>query len=72
MSTRKVSTALLSLLGERVSASTVSEVAKRLDRAVKRHHERKLGDGYRFLFFDGVVLKQRGAAKVQKRIILSA
>ena len=31
MSTRKVSTALLSLLGERVSASTVSEVAKKLD-----------------------------------------
>jgi len=72
MSTRKVSTALFSLLGERVSASTVSEVAKRLDRAVKRHHERKLEDGYRFLFFDGVALKQRGAAKVQKRIILSA
>jgi putative transposase len=72
MSTRKVSTALLSLLGERVSASTVSEVSKKLDRAVKRHHERKLEDGYRFLFFDGVVLKQRGAAKVQKKIILSA
>jgi transposase-like protein len=71
MSTRKVSTALFSLLGERVSASTVSEVAKRLDHAVKLYHERKLEDGYRFLFFDGVVLKQRGAAKVQKKIILS-
>ena len=72
MSTRKVSTALLSLLGERVSASTVSEVAKGLDQAVKEYHERRLSDTYRFLFFDGVVLKQRGAAKVQKRIILSA
>jgi len=72
MSTRKVSTALLSLLGERVSASTVSEVAKKLDHAVRRYHERKLGDGYRFLFFDGVVLKQKGAAKVQKKIILCA
>ena len=71
MSTRKVSTALFSLLGERVSASTVSEVAKGLDQAVKRYHERELEDGYRFLFFDGVVLKQRGAAKVQKKIILS-
>jgi putative transposase len=71
ISTRKVSTALLSLLGERVSASTASEVAKGLDEAVKRYRERKLEDGYRFLFFDGVVLKQRGAAKVQKRIILS-
>ena len=70
MSTRKVSTALLSLLGERVSASTVSAVAKKLDKAVKRYHQRKLGDGYRFLFFDGVVLKQKGAAKVQKKVIL--
>ena len=35
-------------------------MAKRLDRAVKRHHERKLGDGYRFLFFDGVVLAEGG------------
>jgi len=72
MSTRKVSTALLSLLGERVSASTVSEVAKKLDHAVRRYHGRKLGDGYRFLFFDGVVLKQKGAAKVQKKVILCA
>ena len=72
MSTRKVSTALLSLLGERVSASTVSEVAKKLDHAVRRYHGRKLEDGCRFLFFDGVVLKQKGAAKVQKKIILCA
>ncbi len=72
MSTRKVSTALFSLLGERVSASTVSEVAKGLDGEVKRYHERKLRDGYRFLFFDGVVLKQKGAARVQKKIILCA
>jgi transposase-like protein len=72
MSTRKVSTALLSLLGERVSASTVSEVAKRLDHAVRRYHRRKLEDGYRFLFFDGVVLKQKGAGKVQKKVILCA
>ena len=72
MSTRKVSTALLSLLGEKVSASTVSEVAKRLDHAVRGYHRRKLGDGCRFLFFDGVVLKQKGAAKVQKKIVLCA
>jgi putative transposase len=72
MSTRKVSTALLSLLGETVSATTVSEVAKALDGEVRWYHERKLSDGYRFLFFDGVVLKQKGVAKVQKRIILCA
>jgi transposase-like protein len=72
MSTRKVSTALLSVLGEKVSASTVSEVAKRLDGAVRRYHRRKLEGGYRFLFFDGVVLKQKGAARVQKKVILCA
>lgn len=72
MSTRKVSTALFSLLGERISASVVSQVAESLDREVKRYHERKLRDEYRFLFFDGVVLKQKGAAKVQRRIILCA
>ena len=70
MSTRKVSTALFSLLGERVSATTVSEVAKRLGDAVRRYHGRKLEDEYRFLFFDGVVLKQKGVGKVQKKIIL--
>ena len=72
MSTRKVSAALFSLLGERVSASTVSEVAKGLDAEVKRYHKRELSDRYRFLFFDGVVLKQKGAAEVQRRIILCA
>jgi len=45
----------------------VSEVAKRLDHAVRRYHRRKLEDGYRFLFFDGGVLNQRGAAEVQKK-----
>jgi len=48
----------------------VSEVAKRLDHAVRGYHRRKLEDRYRFLFFDGVVLKQKGVAKVQKKIIL--
>src|SRR4030042_59527 len=69
MSTRKVSTALLSLLGERVSAATVSEVAKALDGEGRRYHERKIRGEYRFLFFDGVGLRQKGAAKVQKRLI---
>ena len=56
MSIRKVSTALVSLLRERVSATTMSEVTKALDGEVRRYHERKLSDGYRFLFLDGVVL----------------
>jgi transposase-like protein len=50
----------------------VSEVAKRLNEAVKGYHGRKPTDTYRFLSLDRVVLKQRGAAKVQKRMVLSA
>jgi transposase-like protein len=50
----------------------VSGVAKGLDGEVKRYHERALSDRYRFLFFDGVVLKQKGAVKVQRRVILCA
>ena len=72
MSTRKVSTALLSLLGERISAPVVSRVAEGLDQEIQRYHQRRLKDEYHFLFFDGVVLKQKGAAKVQKKIILCA
>jgi putative transposase len=72
MSTRKVSTALVSLLGERISAPVVSRVAQSLDEEVKRYHQRRLRDEYRFVFFDGVVLKQKGAAKVQKKVILCA
>jgi transposase-like protein len=72
MSTRKVASTLFSLLGERVSAQVVSRVAVGLDQEVKVYHQRKLRDGYRFLLFDGVVLKHKGAAKVQKRVILCA
>ena len=34
----------------------VSEVAKALDGELRQYHERELSDGYRFLFFDGVVI----------------
>lgn len=72
MSTRKVALALLAILGEKISPQLVSDVAKLLDDEVKRYHRRLLEDRYRFLYFDGIVLKHKGAAKVQKRIILCA
>ncbi len=72
MSTRKVALALLAILGEKISHQLVSEIAKLLDDEVKRYHQRPLEDRYRFLYFDGIVLKHKGAAKVQKRIILCA
>jgi transposase-like protein len=72
LSTRKAASVLAPILGERVSASTISRIAKGLDHEVGLYHGRALGDRYRYLFFDGVVLRSKGAAKVQKKILLCA
>jgi putative transposase len=70
LSTRKVAHALMPVLGEAVSATTVSRVAKILDRAVEAFHRRPLTKSYRFLVFDGVVLKRRTGMGSVKRIVL--
>ena len=72
LSTRKVAQALLPVLGEPVSATTVSRVSRSLDRAVEAFHRRPLGRRYRFLIFDGVVLKRRTGAGSVKRVALVA
>ena len=72
MSTRKVAEALLPLLGRKISPQLVSNITKQLDEHVALYHARPVEDRYRFLFFDGVTLTHKGAAKVQKRIILCA
>jgi transposase-like protein len=71
-STRKVGRILRPLLGETVSAATVSRVAKQLDAHVAAYHRRPLARRYRFLLFDGVVLKRRSGAGAQKRVVLVA
>ncbi len=72
LSTRKAASVLVPVLGERVSATTVSRIARELDREVELYHSRPLKDHYRYLFFDGVVLKSKGAIKVQKKVLLCA
>jgi putative transposase len=72
LSTRKAASVLAPVLGETVSAATISRIARDLDREVSRYHGRGLEDQYRYLFFDGVVLKSKGALKVQKKILLCA
>ena len=72
LSTRKAAVVLAPVLGEKVSASTISGIARGLDEQVAAYHSRKLEDKYLYLFLDGVVLKSKGAAKVQKRILLCA
>lgn len=70
ISTRKIAHALMPVLGEPVSATTVSRVARRLDAAVSAFHKRPLRRAYRFLLFDGVVLKRRTGAGASKRVVL--
>jgi len=72
ISTRKVSQALLPVLGEPVSATTVSRVAQSLDTAVAAFHLRPIKRQYRFLIFDGVVLKRKTGAGSVKRVVLVA
>ena len=72
ISTRKVSLALLPVLGEPVSATTVSRIAKSLDIAVAAFHKRTIRRKYRFLILDGVVLKRKTGAGSVKRAVLVA
>jgi transposase-like protein len=72
LSTRKVGETLLALLGQKVSASTVSRVAKTLDAAVAAFHRRPLQDRYKVLMLDGVVLSRKTGAGALKRPVLVA
>ena len=72
VSTRQAGRALATLIEEAVSASTVSAVAKVLDKAVARWHRRPLADHYRYLILDGVSVRIRLVGKVQRRVALCA
>lgn len=72
LSTRKVGQALLTILGERISPSTVSRVASQLDTAVVAFHGRPLANRYRVLVLDGVVLARRTGAGAVRRPVLVA
>ncbi len=60
------------VLGLRVSASTVSRVAKTLDGAVAAFHARPLANRYKALMLDGVVLARKTGAGALKRPVLVA
>lgn len=72
LSTRKVSHSLMPVLGEAVSATTVSRVSRILDVAVSAFHRRPIRRLYRFVFLDGVVLKRKTGAGSVKRVVLVA
>lgn len=72
VSTRRVGETLAALLGEPVSAQTVSRVARSLDREVERYHKRPLADDICYLFLDGVYLRTKTTAGSTRRLVLCA
>ena len=71
-STRLTGEALRPLLGEGVSAQTISNIARSLDEEVEKYHKRKIEDKYLYLFLDGIVLKTRTGFGSKKRTVLAA
>ena len=72
ISTRRVGQVLSVLLGEPVSAQTVSRLARSLDQEVVRFHEAPLADDVRYLLLDGVSMRVKGAMGVKRRLVLCA
>jgi transposase-like protein len=72
LSTRKVGVALFSILGEKISAQTVSRVAKILDEAVKAFHRRRVVGVFRALVLDGIVIKRKTPTGTHRRPVLVA
>lgn len=72
VSTRNVKDVLKPLLGVNISAATVSNTTKAVDRLVKAFHERQLLDEYQFLFLDGINIAVRYGSRSIKKTVLAA
>jgi putative transposase len=72
VSTRQVGPILAQVLGDTVSATTVSTVTKTLDRAVDTFHRRPLADAYVYLFLDAVSLRVKTPDRTRRRLVLVA
>jgi putative transposase len=72
VSTRRVGETLQAVLGEPISAQTVSRVARSLDREVERFHRRPLADDVCYLLLDGISMRIRSATEVKRRLVLCA
>ncbi|MEW6674917.1 MAG: IS256 family transposase [Nitrospirota bacterium] len=71
-STRLTGEALRPLLGEGISAQTISNIARSLDEDVKRYHNRRFEDKYLYLFLDGITLKTKTGFGSKKKVVLVA
>jgi len=71
-STRRVGPLLAPLLGERVSATTVSRITQALDTDVRAFHRRPLRLPVLYLFLDGIRLRVKTPTGVVHRLVLCA
>lgn len=72
VSTRRVGRTLAELLGDPVSASTVSTITRTLDQTVAAWHARPLRDQYRYLLLDALSLRVKTPDGTKRRLVLVA
>jgi transposase-like protein len=73
VSTRRVEEVLKPIYGaETITASTVSNISKELNKLVEKYHSRQLKDDYQYLILDGIYLKAKSPIKSKRRCILVA
>lgn len=72
VSTRNVKDVLKPLLGINISASTVSNATKSVDKLVKQYHQRQLIDEYQFMFVDGINISVKYGNRSIKKTVLAA
>jgi len=72
VSTRRVGEITKTLMGEAVSAQTVSRLCQTLGAQVRAFHQRPLEDNLLYLHLDGLTMKIKGAQGVVSRVLLVA
>lgn len=72
VSTRNVKDVLKPLIGINISASTVSNATKSIDKLVKQFHAREILDEYQFLLLDGINISVKHGTKSVKKTVLAA
>lgn len=71
VSTRRVKEVIAPIIGKnKISAQTVSNISKQLNKYVRAYHNRKLRDIYKYLFFDGIYVKAKSPHRSTSRCIL--
>jgi transposase-like protein len=70
-STRKTTRLFKRLLGDSMSAQTVSNIVKELDQQVQQFHRRRVGDDYQFLYLDGLWITLSKPVKVKKVLLVA-